>query len=222
MSAIIFDTETTSAEADREIIEAGWIPLNDFGNIAPPTNGGYSTRFRPIKPITMGAMAVHHIMDEDLLTSPPSAEFALPEGVTYIIGHKVDFDWETIGKPDVRRICTLAMARKVWPDADSHTLGALTYLTRRESARRMLKDAHSALQDCWTCLKLLRAIYTMAGPFESIEALWRYSEAARIPDRMTFGKHKGMAITDLPADYKRWLSRLPDVDPYLKKALEIA
>jgi exodeoxyribonuclease X len=36
---------------------------------------------------------------------------------------------------------------------------------------------------------------------------------------MSFGKHKGTAIKDVPADYKRWLLGQPDVEPYLAKAL---
>jgi exodeoxyribonuclease X len=36
---------------------------------------------------------------------------------------------------------------------------------------------------------------------------------------MTFRKHKGTAIKDVPADYKAWLMKQPDVDLYLSKAL---
>jgi exodeoxyribonuclease X len=36
---------------------------------------------------------------------------------------------------------------------------------------------------------------------------------------MTFGKHKGAAIKDIPADYKQWLLKQTDIDPYLVKAL---
>ena len=53
------------------------------------------------------------------------------------------------------------------------------------------------------------------------EDIWQASELARIPTIMPFGKHKGTAIADIPADYKRWLLGQPDVDPYLRKALEI-
>ena len=45
------------------------------------------------------------------------------------------------------------------------------------------------------------------------------SEAARIPTIMSFGKHKGMPIKDVPADYKRWLLGQSDIDPYLAIAL---
>jgi exodeoxyribonuclease X len=37
---------------------------------------------------------------------------------------------------------------------------------------------------------------------------------------MPFGKHRGMLLTDLPGDYKQWLSGQGDIDPYLRKALE--
>ena len=37
---------------------------------------------------------------------------------------------------------------------------------------------------------------------------------------MPFGKHKGVPISEVPKDYKQWLLRQSDVDPYLVKALE--
>jgi exodeoxyribonuclease X len=49
--------------------------------------------------------------------------------------------------------------------------------------------------------------------------LWEISEKARIPSVMPFGKHKGVPMGDVPADYKRWLLNQPDVDPYLAIAL---
>jgi exodeoxyribonuclease X len=53
-----------------------------------------------------------------------------------------------------------------------------------------------------------------------MDALWLASESARSPSVMPFGKHKGMAMADVPADYKRWLLGQGDIDPYLRKALE--
>ena len=55
---------------------------------------------------------------------------------------------------------------------------------------------------------------------QDIEQLYIASEAARIPKSISFGKHKGTAIQDLPADYVQWLLRQDDLDPYLRKALE--
>jgi len=37
---------------------------------------------------------------------------------------------------------------------------------------------------------------------------------------MPFGKHKGLPIREVPADYRRWLLGQSDVDPYLRRALQ--
>ena len=116
-------------------------------------------------------------------------------------------------------ICTLALARKVWPNLDSHSQSALLYYVDRDHARDKLKNAHSALADVENCAFILARICS-ALKVTSIEDLYNISENARIPSLMNFGKHKGAAITDIPKDYKEWLLKQADLDPYLKKALE--
>ena len=123
---IIFDTEATGIK-EPVLIEAAWVELE---SIEPFTvTNPFVQRYNPGKPITLGALATHHIMDEELIDCPLAASFTLPGHVDYIIGHNVDFDWEVIGKPEVKRICTLALARKLWPDLDSHNQSALMYLS---------------------------------------------------------------------------------------------
>jgi exodeoxyribonuclease X len=39
---------------------------------------------------------------------------------------------------------------------------------------------------------------------------------------MPFGKHKGMPIAEVPKDYVRWLLNQPDIDPFLRRALQAA
>lgn len=183
-------------------------------------NDCYNERFDPGKPISPAAMAVHHILDEDLVGKRPSHEFTLPADTQYIIGHNVDFDWQVVGSPDVKRVCTLALSRMVWPQLESHNLSALLYYLSadRNSTREKLKNAHSALADVESCLLLLFHLVAALNP-PSWEALWLMSEQARIPTVMPFGKHRGQPISSIPADYKRWLLNQPDIDPYLIKAL---
>ncbi|HBZ18829.1 MAG TPA: DNA polymerase III subunit epsilon, partial [Betaproteobacteria bacterium] len=38
---------------------------------------------------------------------------------------------------------------------------------------------------------------------------------------MPFGKHKGSLLSDMPRDYKEWLLKQGDIDPYLRKALSV-
>lgn len=217
MAAFIFDSETNDSK-DPEIIEAAWLQLADPASLRVVEM--FLMRYRPSRPITLGALATHHIMDEELVDCPPSAEFALPDGCQYLIGHNVDFDWQAAGSPEhIKRICTLALARMIWPQADSHSQSALLYLIDRQNARERLRSAHSAGADVENCHLLLTVIIDQLGGVSSWEELWQHSEAARVPTVMPFGKHKGTPIADVPWDYKQWLSRQPDVDPYLLQAL---
>lgn len=224
MQAIIFDTETTGL-VDPEVIEAAWVRAQ----ITRPAQGPavlqlgqpVVQRYQPSRPISMGAMATHHILDEELVDQPPSSTFELPPGVQYLIGHNVDFDWKVAGSPaKLRRIDTLVLARALWPECDSHSLGALIYYLFRPTARERLARAHSADADVMLTGLLLQAILEKwPEPVADIEGLWRASEKARVPTVMPFGKHKGLPIAQVPRDYKDWLMRQPDVDPYLVAAL---
>lgn len=55
---------------------------------------------------------------------------------------------------------------------------------------------------------------------KDINSLYQMSEIARIPKRITFGKHKGELIDELPDSYIDWLLKQPELDPYLIKALK--
>jgi exodeoxyribonuclease X len=35
---------------------------------------------------------------------------------------------------------------------------------------------------------------------------------------MPFGKHKGLALAEVPGDYVRWLLDQQNIDPYLRQA----
>jgi len=216
MTAIIFDTETTGTD-DPQIIEAAWLRLDSPASLTVIEQ--FEQRYCPSVRISLGALAVHHIYDEDLADCLPHTDFKLPADVQYIIGHNVDYDWKVAGQPDVKRICTLALSRTLYPDADSHSQSAMIYLTDRTNARALLKAAHSAQADVQNCRSLLANLIGLSGPVADWDALWQLSEQARIPKVMTFGKHKGAPIASVPADYKAWLLRQPDVDPYLQAAL---
>lgn len=219
MSKIYFvDTETTGTK-DPEVIQFAWLSV-DGGPRDMSTGAAVSTLLRPSKPIELSALATHHIMDEDLVNAQPSKGYAYPfaEGDT-IIGHNVDFDWAAMGKPPVRRICMLALSRALWPENDSHSLGAMIYCCYRSSAREMLKRAHDARQDVALSVMLFAAIMEKMPKVQTWDVVHEASERARVPKVMPFGKHKGVAIDKVPADYKAWLLGQPDVDEYLAKAL---
>jgi len=207
VKVIIFDTETTGFE-NPEVIEAAWVhaTLKLDMNLAAQA---YCERFKPSTAITLGAMATHHIIMSDLEDCRPSSEFQLPE-IDMIIGHNVDFDWKVIGSPEIKRICTLALSRWMFPKLDSHSQSAMLYhFFPHSKARELCKNAHSALADVANCRLLFHCLIDEmvernipCGTWDEIHAA---SEIARIPTVMPFGKHKRHG-------HKRCSSRLQALD----------
>ena len=220
MKAIVFDCETTGRVEPR-ITEVAYVGYNTTREVE------FNQRYNPEKPIELGAMAVTHICNEDLVDEPSYKTFQLPEGIEYIIGHNCDYDWEVIGKPDVKRIDTLAISRYLFPDLDSHSQSAMMYYFFGVEARKMVKEAHSALCDVINCRnllnKLILRITALGNTIDSLEDLWLFSEKAKVPTYFTFGKHKGESLEEVAKTDKGWilwLLKQPDVDAYLRTALE--
>ena len=225
MQAIILDTETHTLNGLP--IEIAYAPIKiESGKLSLDKSQIFDQLYQVNQPISYAAMAVHHILESDLVDQPNYREFQLPEQTSYIIGHNVDYDIAAIARFGVdtsklKPICTLALARHVWEDAEAHNISALIYLISKGSdkAREMLKGAHRADADIILTANILMHIIHRLN-IQDIEQLYIASEAARIPKSISFGKHKGTAIQDLPADYVQWLLRQDDLDSYLRKALE--
>lgn len=215
MNLIYLDTETTDIEGD--CIELAW--LADTGE-------SFSQRYLPTKKLALGAILVHGILPGDLEGKPPCSRVTsdLPP-CSYWVGHNIDFDWKILGSPaHVKRICTLAIARSLLPDLDSHKLGAL-YLhfngVTRDNFESYQKNAHGAGYDVDLCKEALENLLELGGVLNLLadpEALWRFSEDCRIPTVMSFGKHKGKKIAEVDAGYMAWYRKQQDCDPYLLEA----
>lgn len=223
MSAVILDTETTGIGEEDKVIEFACTSIIPHLTLADIDDVSIAdARFSSDRAISFGAMATHHIIDADLAGLRPFPGFDESRGIVYIIAHNVDFDWRMIKEPKVLRICTLALARWLWPDLDSHSLGALVYYLSADKAeaRSRLRAAHSAKADVESLLDIvLPAILARLPHVKTWPDLWDASEIARIPTIMPFGKHYKTPIAEVPSGYKRWLLDQPDVDPYLRIAL---
>lgn len=214
MRAIIFDVETTGM-IEPEIIEAAWEDAEGNGDDI------VSVRFEPSRPIEFGAMATHNIIPSDLIGCPPSSEFRLPDGVEFIIGFNIDYDWECAGRPDVKRIDLCAICRVLYPGLDSYKQSAVFYrlFGATEATRSMLVGAHSAAADVQNCEEIFDRIKADSG-ISDLGELWLYSEDCRIPRVMGFGKHKGDPIGMVPKGYRDWYSRQDSIDPFVIAAFE--
>lgn len=222
-AAVIIDTETTNNDPrDCDVVEIGWKTW-DMG----VSGEAKSLRFSHQKPMAWGALATHHILPVDLFGLPQYSHMYLPEEcleAQYWIGHNVDFDWQALGSPmPVKRICTLAMARALFPELDSHTLSSCMYflLGATETTRDMLRSAHSAGADIGFCEAILSVAMAKSGA-SNLEDLYLFSEQCRVPKVFAFGKFKGQPIANADRGYANWYRKQENPDPYYLEAFRRA
>ena len=101
----------------------------------------------------------------------------------------------------------------------------------RDIARAQARDAHAAIADIYFTELVLGSLIDLANSqgheISDVESLYEFSQMARVPTHLSFGKHKGEAIADLAnhsdgAGYLKWLLKQDTVDPYLAEACKQA
>lgn len=219
--AIVLDTETTNNKPEEaEVIELAWGEYS----LTSLLGDVEVKRYKPMRACQWGALSTHHILPGDLEDCSPSATVRgdLP-AAEYWIGHNIDFDWKCLGIPPVKRICTLAMARSIWPRCDSHKQTALFYFLfgATEETKQKVLFAHGAEVDIGLTARILDHIIDAEG-IKSFSDLWQFSEECRVPKIMSFGKFKDQPISAVDRGWANWYARQSDTDPYLLTALRKA
>jgi exodeoxyribonuclease X len=240
LPAMIIDFEATDVSKEAEATQLGYRNvyfdhtdnclsaevIYDTDSIA-----SHTINCCPDRAISYGAMAVSHITPDDVKDYRNHKMVVpqyLPVGEAYIIAHNADFDIQVAANAGVdvsqyKRICTQALARRMLPDLDSHSLGALTYALNPDLARKYCRNAHDAGYDVTFTLWLLEHLCEL-GNITSMQDLHISSEEARIPLVMPIGNdHRGKLIADMAKDPKdrgflQWVVKTIKDKPYLVEA----
>lgn len=225
--AVVLDVETTGLvdPVPIELVQKAPIPWGEHLSESIELVG---CRYKNTKPIEPGAMAVHRIIPADLEGYEPWPGWRKPLGVEYLIGHHVDSDWAAIGKPDIKLIDTLSIAKHLWDGLGTYRLTALIFhLYEPAYARQITEKAHEASQDVLlTCLLLDHLLYEIPQVTD-FEALWQFSEQARIPLRIGFSKYgpkngqPGTLYAEVPTGMLKWIideRRVAEMDEWEVKA----
>ena len=182
--AIILDTETTGL-GKAHPVEIGFLHFPIFEAISGNNflselqyTRKYRELFRPRVPIQAGAQKVHGIKLSDVIGKPyytaDRIEEEIPDSVEYLVGHNISFDYQilqcegsgfenAITIPRLKRICTLKLARKLWPELKSKALTKIVNEYCPDVAANFSKVAHGALADCFLTATLL---WVMSEEFE--------------------------------------------------------
>lgn len=222
---IVIDTETASINGG--VCDLAVIEINENLDIVRSTEA----LLDPKRRIVPAAQAVHGITNAQIADEPTAEEYRElygnpfdHDGDLYVVGHNVQFDCRHLAAEgwlpqSYRKVCTLRMARNLWPDLkedeENHKLGTLAIMFGLEAG-----TAHRAMGDAVTCLNLLRHIAATGHVSSFDELLALGQRPLSLETKITFGKHRGTKLKDLPSDYVGWLRRQSDMDPDLLEALK--
>ncbi|BET96488.1 exodeoxyribonuclease X [Xenorhabdus sp. TCT-1] len=206
----VVDTET--CDMDSGIVEIASIDIVD--NIINYIEK-QSHFVDPLKPISIGAMAVHHITDE-MVTGFPSITDVIDKykGADFLVAHNAAFDSRMMPEMDAPFLCTLKLARRLWPDMESHSNQYLRYALKLDVFVPDGLHAHRALYDCIVTAALFKRIKDESGWTDN--EMLDISNQPSLLHRFKFGKHKGMTFEEVKKDnpsYFAWLLKQPDIDP---------
>lgn len=215
---ILGDTETTGPTPADKVCELAWFELDANLNILDRVH----SLIDPQIPISHGASGVHGLTDVDVQDAPTIEEFfqiVKPNalcGSVVLIAHNVIFDERYYGPwiPNlVGRLCTLRLARRIFPEVENHKLSTLMYalgLTRGTS--------HRADGDVETTYDLLCKIVQASG-MTLVDLAAESMQPVEVKV-MPFGKHKGKLVKQLDKGYMRWLLALDNLDRDMRWTLE--
>lgn len=219
----VVDVETTGLEPpEAAICEIGFCDLRSKTTdlAGSPKDWevieGYGVLVNPGRPIPPIVSAVHHIVDEDVAGALPwemasldimTQSFREGEPITAFAAHSAKFEEKFIGPELIGGrpfICTYKAALRLWPDAPSHSNGALRYWRKPAGLDRASADpAHRAYPDAYVTAFLLRDLLELA----TIEQLIAWSKEPALQVTCHIGAWRGKKWAEVDDGFLYWISQ---------------
>lgn len=213
------DFETTGFPPDAGIVEIGW---TDVENNGEAIGCWQSEIVDPGMPIEYGAMAIHHIIEEDIKgrRKPHDVLKEIEPGVDVFVAHNAKFEQEFF-KTQVPWICTYKLALRIVPNAPNHQNQTLRYFLKTPVNKDTCQPAHRAGPDSYvtahTIGKFLRDLSTKI----SIETMIKWSsEPPLFPTCPIGAKFRGKPWAEVEMGFLMWCLKQPDMDHDIKWNVE--
>ena len=207
---IYLDTETTGNGPDDRLCQIAFKP--EDGSVV-------CELFKPGKPISIDAMAIHHITEKMVADKPPfqgSDEYNQLQKLVsdinnVIVAHNAQFDMKMLhmeGIFSTRVICTLKLARYLDKNGviPKYNLQYLRYYLGLEIEAK----SHNALGDILVLEKLFSRLNTKFQKNDKlkdpVQEMINISNNPVMIARMPFGTHRDKLFSEVPRDYLEWLS----------------
>jgi DNA polymerase III epsilon subunit-like protein len=205
----VVDVETTGIDANVDRVVEVACAIVRSGEVRQT----FRSFVDPGRAIPANATAVHGIRDSDVRNAPRLADLrARLESMcenAIVVAHNARFDLAFL--PFLRDrpvICSMRFAMRVIPDAPNYRnqglrehLGFTDDFVREAVPHRALGDVLVTSRVLTHCLERYRAM----GGADDVDTMIHEIAAPRRLDALPFGRHRGRAISSLPADYLRWL-----------------
>ncbi len=213
---LFLDTETHNV-VDPILIQLAYKPSDRIEYFSALYNTGGV-------PLDFGSMAVHHITESELADKPLFRETSDAGDLqkllrTYtLVAHNAAYDIDVLvrqGMEIVSSICTLRLARYLFPSSEQHKLQYLRYSLGVEFSEK--PQTHDALGDVLVLEKVFYKLYEALkaqNPEKNEEELKALmidiSSHPSVLYMCKFGKHKGTLWSDVPRDYLDWVVNKSD------------
>ena len=218
---VVLDTETTGVDLEDRPVEIALVRV--------ASGERFSSLINPQRSIPPTASAIHGLIDEDVEDAPTLAMIE-PEIVDFIgaaclVAHNAAFDRSMLPYLAGHRwLCSLRLARHLWPEAPAYGNQVLRYWMRLRVDTAGLAP-HRALADALVTAAVFaaeRAAYRERFGSDDAVRLIAFAESPIYTDVLHFGKaHYGKRFEEVPLDYFRWMLReVEDLDRDLRASIE--
>lgn len=209
----VVDFETTGMELPAQVCEVGLCDLNlETREIGSPRSWLCGVDSMPPE-----VRAIHHIQLADcagLAPFDPASILTTP--CDAIASHMAEFEGK-FWQPSAPVICTYKAALRVWPDAPSHSNGALRYwledqgLISLDSATAM--PSHRAGPDAYVTAHILLALFDAGHTGKEMTG---WTKQPRVLPKCTIGKFRGKPWSEVEGGFLSWMVRQDDMEADLK------
>jgi len=212
---IDFETSGEDPEKGAEVCEVGICDLHlEDRLIHAPRSWLCQVREMPPE-----VRAVHHIKLEqckEFDPFDPEVMFCQPELADAAAAHNADFELKFF-RPIVPVICTYKAALRVWPDAPSHSNGALRYWLEDQGLiapkDHLTHPTHRAGPDAYVTAHILLALFD-AGITGKQMVQWT-REPSLLP-LCPIGKFRGQPWSEVEHGFLSWMLNQRDMGEDLK------